>query len=140
MLPIDREKAEEAKQKANEQSTRPYDIVSYLCPACNQPVTYGEPDPNEYVHGEDSDGELTVDRAAFEFSPARLMGMEHENPWDAVHVVPEEVEFDSGTYLRVTAYKHDYSTEGYEAWERELEKLNDVEKRAEENQGLGDFA
>lgn len=144
-LPTDREKAKRAKERANEQSTKPFDVVGYLCPACNEPVTYGEPDPNEYLPDETPAG-YGVDRFAFEFSPERIQGSNHDNAWDAVHVVPETVEIAAGPdkepeeQLRVHAYKHDYSDEGYQAWQDELDEIEKNEKRAQANQGLDDFA
>lgn len=138
-LPTDPENAQQAKDRANERSTKSFDLVGILCPACNEPVTVCEPNPNEFIHDED-DGKYGNDRAAYEFSPADLHEADPDNPWDVIHIVPERVEFDDGHKLRVNAYKHDHSTEEYQAWQRELEELEDVERRASENQGLGDFA
>jgi hypothetical protein len=137
-LPTDRERAEEAKKRANEQSTRQFDIVGILCPACNEPAAPGDPDPNEYVHKE-TDGGFTNDRAAFEISPKHILEHGHENPWNEIHVVPEAVEMDGEQELKVIAYKHDHSSEAYQAWKEQLEELETVERRASENQGLGDF-
>jgi hypothetical protein len=138
-LPTNLENAQQAKERANERSTKSFDFVGILCPACNEPATVCEPDPNEYIHN-DEDGTYGNDRAAYEFSPAKLHEVDPDNPWDVIHVVPERIETDAGHQLRVTAYKHDHSTEGYQAWKREQDALEDVEQRAAENQGLGDFA
>lgn len=144
-LPTDRDKAQKAKERVNKQSNKPFDVVGYLCPACNEPVTYGEPDPNEYIPDETPPG-YGVDRFAFEFSPQRIQDSNHENPWDAVHVVPETVEIPAAEgqepeeQLRVAAYKHDYTDEGYEMWKEELNEIEKNEQRAEVNQGFDDFA
>ncbi|REA00206.1 hypothetical protein DEQ92_20345 [Haloferax sp. Atlit-6N] len=133
------EQAQRAKKKANEQSTRPYRLISTLCPACNRPVTMCEPNPNEYVV-DDSQGEFGNDRAAFEFSPATIMDANHSNPWDAVHVVPEKVEFDTEPdQLQVIAYKHDLSDEASQAFQDALDEIRKHERRAAENTGLGEF-
>jgi len=137
--PTDREKAEDAKERANEQSTREFDIVGILCPACNEPVEICEPNPNEYIHKETDSG-FTNDRAAYEISPKRILESNHDNPWDEIHIVPEIVEMDGDQELKVIAYKHDHSTEGYQEWKNQLDELKTVERRAVENQGLGDFA
>ena len=138
-LPTNRAKAEEAKERANDNSTWEFDIVGILCPACNEPVEICEPNPNEYIH-EETDSGYTNSRAAYEISPKRILESGHSNPWDEIHIVPEVAEMDGGQELQVTAYKHDHSSEGYQAWKEQLDELKTVERRASENQGLGDFA
>jgi hypothetical protein len=69
-MPTDREKSEEAKERANNKSTSQFDIVGTLCPACNEPVEVLEPDPNEYIREETENG-YTNSRAAYEISPKR---------------------------------------------------------------------
>ncbi|EMA69168.1 hypothetical protein C461_03297 [Halorubrum aidingense JCM 13560] len=142
-VPTDREKAERAKDRANEASTSEFDVVGILCPACNEPVTICEPNPNEYIHSDDGET-YTNDRAAYEISPARIIESDHDNPWDAIHVVPEVAEVDLGDrveqVLKVIAYKHDHTSESYELWQEQLDALEETERRAEENRGLGDYA
>lgn len=137
-LPTDLEKAEEAKRRANERSTHEFDLIGILCPACNEPVTYCEPNPNEYVT--DETGEYGNDRAAFEYSPKRLQNANANNPFDLVHVVPERTGMVDGSHqLQVIAYKHDHSTEAYTAWKKQLDLIEQQERRAEENHGLDAF-
>lgn len=143
-VPTDRENAERAKEKANEASTKPFDAVGILCPACNEPVTRSEPNPNEYIHTEEGDRPYN-DRAAYAYSPASLQAADHPNPWDVIHVVPETAEMMIGDgeteeILQVIAYKHDHTSESYELWQEQLDEIEANERRAEENQGLDDYA
>jgi len=138
-MPTDREKSEEAKERANNKSTSQFDIVDTLCPACNEPVEVLEPNPNEYIREETENG-YTNSRAAYEISPKRILESDHSKPWDEIHIVPEIAVIDGSQELQVIAYKHDHSTEGYQAWKERLDELNTVERRAAENKGIGDFA
>jgi len=138
-MPTDRDKSEEAKERANNKSTSLFDIVDTLCPACNEPVDVLEPNPNEYI-GEETENGSTNSRAACEISPKRILESDHSNPWDEIHIVPEIAVIDGSQELQVFAYKHDHSTEEYQAWKEQLDELNTVERRASENKGIGDFA
>ena len=103
-MPTDREKSEEAKERANNKSTSQFDIVGTLCPACNEPVEVLEPDPNEYIREETENG-YTNSRAAYKISPKRILESDHSKPWDEIHIVPEIAVIDGSQELKVIAYK-----------------------------------
>lgn len=139
MQATDRDLAEEAMERANEKSTKPYDLVSFLCPACNEPYFGEDANPNDFLRDPD-DGEYGNDRAAFVISPSELLDIDPENPWDRICVYPETVTADGEEMLRVQYSRHDFSEEHYQAWKAELEELKENRRRAAENRGLGDFS
>ncbi|WP_114578555.1 hypothetical protein [Saliphagus sp. LR7] len=138
MSRTDPDLAEEAKERANDAHAGEFELISFLCPACNEPCFSEDPDPNDFVHDPD-EGEFGNDRAAFQISPSRILDLEPDNPWDRICVYPTEVEYDDGPQLQVQYCRHDFSQEKYQAWKRELDELKDVQRRAEENQGLDSF-
>jgi hypothetical protein len=126
-----RERAVKARDRLVEsEGYSEYSIT--LCPACNEPEYGEDDDPNEFVD---------VERTAWQISPADLVDSEHPNPWDQICVTPKQVEVEGGEeQLRVEPHKHDYSSEVYQDWQAMVDELTTVERRNEENQGLGDFA
>jgi|GEM_PF-2716323 len=130
--------AERAKEKAEERSTSEFFSIT-LCPACNEPFFCEDPNPNDFVH-DPGVGEYGLDRAAFQISPQRIADADHPNPWDRICVYPREIERDDGTFTRVDYARHDHSSEAYQAWSDALEELKENQRRAQENQGLGEFA
>lgn len=127
---VDREMAEEAKEKAERASTKEF-LTIHLCPACNQPCLLTDANPNEYVGGSN--------REAYQFHPEKILDIDPDNPWNQICVVPETAEMDDGEELRVFAYKHDESIEPYQVWEDQFEKLKDQKRKAEENNSLTNF-
>jgi hypothetical protein len=124
------EKAEEARDKLIEKDG--YDQFSIsLCPACNEPEYMDDHDPNEFVD---------MDRTAWQTSPAKIADSDHPNPWDRICVTPRKVELEDGEQLRVEPHKHDHSMDVYKDWKEIVDKMETVERRKDENQGLGDFA
>jgi hypothetical protein len=138
-MPTDRDKSEEAKERANNKSTSLFDIVGTLCPACNEPVEFSNPTRTSTSERR----RRTAPRTAAQ--PAKSHRSEF---WKATTqtrgtrstYVPEIAVIDGSQELQVIAYKHDHSTEGYQAWKEQLDELNTVERRAAENKGIGDFA
>jgi len=45
-----------------------------------------------------------------------------------------------GETLRIKPHMHDYSMDVYEAWQAKVDEMDTIERRKQENQGLGDFA
>ena len=135
----DKDLAERAMERANEQDTGDFELVSFLCPVCNEPYFGEDPNPNDFVHDPD-DGEYGNDRSAFQISPQRIADSDHPNPWDRICVYPKEVEYDDGPQLQVAYARHDFSQEKYKKWKEALEYLKKNERRREENRGLDTFA
>jgi len=134
----DKELAERAMDRANEQDDSQFDVVSFLCPVCNEPYFGEDPDPNDFVRDPD-DGEYGNDRSAFQYSPQKIADSDHPNPWDRVCVYPNEVEYDDGPQLQVAYARHDFSQEHYKKWKQALEEIEEHERRREENRGLDSF-
>lgn len=130
--------AEQAKERAIKAHPNRSEFWITLCPACHEPFFCEDPNPSDFVHDPDV-GEYGLDRAAFQISPADILELDPDNPWDRICVYPDTIERDDGTHTRVAIARHDFSAEDYEAWAAALEELKDVERRAEQNQGLDDF-
>jgi len=135
----DKELAERAMERANEQDTSDFELVSFLCPACNEPYFGEDANPNDFVIDPD-EGEYGNDRSAFQISPSNLLDLDPDNPWDRICVWPKEVEYDDGPQLQVAYARHDFFQEKYKKWQEALEYLKKNERRREENRGLDTFA
>jgi len=127
----DREKAEAAKEALiDDEGWSQFSV--HLCPACNEPEFADDIDPNMFVD---------TDRTAFQISPAKILDLEPDNPWDHICVTAEKVEHTKkGEILRIKPHMHDYSMDVYEAWQEKVDEMDTIERRKEQNQGLGDFA
>lgn len=127
----DRETAEAAKETfLEEQGWNEYSI--HLCPACNEPEFADDIDPTMFVDR---------DRTAFQISPAEILDVDPDNPWDHICVTAEKMEHtEKGEILRIKPHMHDYSMGVYQAWQEEVEEIQKHERRKQQNQELGDFA
>jgi len=127
----DRQKAEEAQEALiEEEGWSKFSI--HLCPACNEPEFADDIDPNMFTD---------PDREGFQINTGGMIENPPENPWDHICVTAEKVEHtEKGEVLRTKPHMHDYSMDVYEAWQEKVDEMDTIERRKQENQGLGDFA
>lgn len=126
----DRDLAEQAMEMVtDEQGYDQFSII--LCPVCNEPMFADDIDPNQFVG---------PDREAWQISPQKILERQPDNAWDRICVEPTEVETMDGDRLEVRVHPHDFTMDVYQVWEEKLNSLKTVERRKDENRGLGDYA